>query len=359
MTLILIVILVALVFEFINGFHDTANSIATVVGTKVLTPRQAIFLAAVTNLAGALAGTAVATTIGKGLVDTQYINSMTIVCGLIGGIAWNLLTWWLGLPSSSSHALIGGLLGAALASAKNNWSAIIWSAPVTGKPWYTWGGLLYKVIIPMFSSPILGFFLGFLFMALLYVTVMRWKPGTVHSVFGKLQLLSAGYMGFSHGSNDAQKTMGIIALALFSATQAGKLENLPHWLGFLHTPKFEIAIWIKIICAVTMACGTAVGGWRIIRTLGHKMVKLQPVHGFAAETTAATVLMVAARFGMPISTTHAISTSIMGVGAAKNLRALKWELVERILWAWFLTIPVTGAIAYALVRLCQACGWTS
>jgi PiT family inorganic phosphate transporter len=358
MTLILIVIAVALVFEFINGFHDTANSIATVVGTKVLTPRQAIFLAAVTNLAGALAGTAVATTIGKGLVDTQYINSMTIVCGLIGGIAWNLLTWWLGLPSSSSHALIGGLLGAALASAKNNWSAIIWSAPVTGKPWYIWGGLLYKVIIPMFSSPILGFFLGFLFMALLYVTVMRWKPGTVHSVFGKLQLISAGYMGFSHGSNDAQKTMGIIALALFSATQAGKLENLPHWLGFLHTPKFEIATWIKIICAVTMACGTAFGGWRIIRTLGHKMVKLQPVHGFAAETTAATVLMVAAEYGMPISTTHAISTSIMGVGAAKSLKALKWELVERIIWAWFLTIPVTGVIAYALVRLCQACGWT-
>jgi inorganic phosphate transporter, PiT family len=358
MTLILIVILVALVFEFINGFHDTANSIATVVGTKVLTPRQAIFLAAVTNLCGALAGTAVATTIGKGLVDTQYINSMTIVCGLIGGIAWNLLTWWLGLPSSSSHALIGGLLGAALASAKNNWSAIIWSAPVTGKPWYTWGGLLYKVIIPMFSSPILGFFLGFLFMALLYVTVMRWKPGTVHSVFGKLQLLSAGYMGYSHGSNDAQKTMGVIALALFSATQAGKLENLPHWLGFLHTPKFEIATWIKIICAVTMACGTAFGGWRIIRTLGHKMVKLQPVHGFAAETTAATVLMVAAKYGMPISTTHAISTAIMGVGAAKNLKALKWELVERIIWAWFLTLPVTGGIAWLLVRLCQVCGWT-
>ena len=359
MTLILIVILVALVFEFINGFHDTANSIATVVGTKVLTPRQAILLAAVTNLCGALAGTAVATTIGKGLVDTQYINSMTIVCGLIGGIAWNLLTWWLGLPSSSSHALIGGLLGAALASAKNNWSAIIWSAPVTGQPWYTWGGLLYKVIIPMFSSPILGFFLGFLFMALLYVTVMRWKPGTVHSVFGKLQLLSAGYMGFSHGSNDAQKTMGIIALALFSATQAGKLENLPYWLGFLHTPKFEIAIWVKLICAVTMACGTAVGGWRIIRTLGHKIVKLQPIDGFAAETTAATVLMVAARYGMPISTTHAISTAIMGVGAAKSLKALKWELVERILWAWFLTLPVTAGIAWLLVRLCQACGWTS
>lgn len=358
MTLILTVILVALVFEFINGFHDTANSIATVVGTKVLTSRQAIILAAVTNLCGALAGTAVAATVGKGLVDTDYVNSVTIICGLIGGIIWNLITWRVGLPSSSSHALIGGLLGATLASAQNHWSVIIWSAPAAGKPWYAWGGLLYKVIIPMFSSPILGFFIGLLLMAVLYLLVLRWKPGTVHSVFGKLQLLSAGYMGFSHGSNDAQKTMGIIALALFSATQEGKLENLPAWLGFLHTPKFEIPVWIKVICAMTMACGTAVGGRRIIRTLGHKVVKLQPVHGFAAETTAASVIMVAAHFGMPISTTHAISTSIMGVGAAKSLKALKWELVERIIWTWILTLPVTGGIAYLLVRGVQGLGWT-
>lgn len=356
MTLILIVILVALAFEFINGFHDTANSIATVVGTKVLTPRQAIFLAAVTNLCGALAGTAVAATIGKGLVDTNYVNSLTVICGLLGGIAWNLVTWRVGLPSSSSHALIGGLLGATLASAKNNWSVIIWSKPDATKPCYAWGGLLYKVILPMFTSPVLGFVIGFFLMTLLYLLVLRWKPGTVHTVFGKLQLLSAGYMGFSHGSNDAQKTMGIIALALFTATQAGTLDHLPAALNFLRTPKFEIALWIKVICAVTMACGTATGGWRIIRTLGHKMVKLQPVHGFAAETTAATVLMVAARLGMPISTTHAISTSIMGVGAAKNFKALRWELVERILWAWFLTLPVTGGIAWLLVRLCQASG---
>lgn len=353
MTLILAVILVALVFEFINGFHDTANSIATVVGTKVLTPRQAVILAAVTNLGGALAGTAVATTIGKGLVDTQYVTSVTVICGLVAGIAWNLITWWVGLPSSSSHALIGGLLGATLASAQNHWSVIIWSIPAPGKPWYAWDGLFYKVIVPMFTSPILGFILGFFFMAILYLLVMRWKPGTVHFVFGKLQLLSASYMGFSHGSNDAQKTMGVIALALFTATQAGKLEGLAPWLHFLHTPKFEIAVWIKVVCALTMASGTAVGGWRIIRTLGHKIVKLQPVHGFAAETTAATVLMVAAHFGMPISTTHAISTSIMGVGAAKNLKALKWELVERIIWAWFLTIPVTGGIAYLLVKATQ------
>src|SRR5256885_10244170 len=356
MTLIFIVILVALVFEFINGFHDTANSIATVVGTKVLSPRQAIVLAAVTNLVGALAGTAVAATVGKGLVDTSYVTSATVICGLIGGTIWNLVTWRLGLPSSSSHALIGGLIGAALASAHTNWKVVIWSAPAADKPWYAWGGLLYKVIIPMFSSPLLGFVVGFLLMGFLYFVVSSWKPRTVNSVFGKLQLLSASYMGFSHGSNDAQKTMGIIALALFSATQGDQLSGLPNWLQFLHTPKFEIAIWVKIMCALTMAAGTAAGGWRIIRTLGHKVVKLHPVHGFAAETTAATVLVVAAEFGMPVSTTHAIATSIIGVGAAKSFKALKWDLVEKIVWTWFLTLPATGVIAYLLVRLCSAVG---
>src|SRR5688572_19056519 len=209
MTLILTVILVALIFEYINGFHDTANSIATVVGTKVLTPRQAILLAAITNLLGALAGTAVAATIGKGLVDTQYITSLTVICGLLGGIAWNLLTWWFGLPSSSSHAMIGGLLGSALATAMNNWNVIIWATPAKDKPWYAGGGLLYKVVIPMFSSPAIGFIAGFIFMAILYVIVRRWRPLMVSKVFGKLQIVSASYMGFSHGTNDAQKTMGI------------------------------------------------------------------------------------------------------------------------------------------------------
>ncbi|MBM3837152.1 MAG: inorganic phosphate transporter [Verrucomicrobia bacterium] len=357
MTLILTVILVALIFEYINGFHDTANSIATVVGTKVLSPRQAVVLAAVTNLFGALAGTAVATTIGKGLVDTQYVTSAVIVCGLVGGIIWNLITWWFGLPSSSTHALIGGLLGATLAAAHNNWSVIIWSTPDPAKPWYAWGGLLYKVILPMFTSPLLGFVVGVLLIALLYGCLRTVKPLIVNQVFGKLQLLSAGYMGFSHGSNDAQKTMGIIALALFSATKAGEFKDLPAWLSFLQTPTFEIAVWVKIVCALTMAAGTAAGGWRIIKTLGHKMVRLQPVHGFAAETTAATVLMTAAHFGMPVSTTHAISTSIMGVGTAKNPNALRWELVERIIWTWILTIPATGGIAYLLVRAARLAGW--
>src|SRR5213075_2060834 len=354
MTLIITVILVALVFEFINGFHDTANSIATVVGTKVLSPRQAIVLAAITNLVGALAGTAVAATIGKGLVDTGYVTSVTVICGLIGGIIWNLVTWRLGLPSSSSHALIGGLIGAALASAHTNWNVVIWSAPAADKPWYAWGGLLYKVIIPMFSSPIIGFVVGWLLMGLLYFIASKLKPRTINSIFGKLQLLSAGYMGFSHGSNDAQKTMGIIALALFTATRAGALDQLPGSLDFLRTPKFEIAVWIKLICALTMAAGTAAGGWRIIRTLGHKMVRLQPIHGFAAETSAALIIQTASIYGIPLSTTHVISTSIMGVGAAKRFSGVKWTVVERIIWAWILTLPATGLIGFTLARAVAA-----
>ena len=354
--LVVITILTALVFDFINGFHDAANSIATVVSTRVLTPRVAVIWAAVFNFLAIFMGTKVAKTIGSGILDLNNVTKFVILSGLIGAIVWNLLTWWLGLPSSSSHALIGGLLGSTLAAARTDWHVIIWASPASDKPWYAWGGLLYKVVIPMFSSPLLGFVVGFLLMGFLFFVVSSWKPRTVNAAFGKLQLLSASYMGFSHGTNDAQKTMGIIALALFSATQAGQLNGLPNWLQFLHTPKFEIAIWVKVMCALTMAAGTAAGGWRIFRTLGHKVVKLHPIHGFAAETTAATVLVVAAKFGMPVSTTHAISTSIMGVGAAKSFKALKWDLVEKIIWTWFLTLPATGVIAYLLVRLCSAVG---
>jgi inorganic phosphate transporter, PiT family len=361
MELVLTVLLVALVFEYVNGFHDTANSIATVVSTRVLTPREAIVLAAVTNLIGALVGTAVAKTISSGLVDAQFVTSYTIVCALLGAILWDLLTWYFGLPTSSSHALIGGLCGAAVASAHNNWGAIVWSVPSKGH-WWEGKGVLYKVIIPMFTSPICGLVLGFLLMASLYVLLKSWRPATVSRVFGKLQLLSAGYMGFSHGSNDAQKTMGIIALTLLAATKAGTFDHLPAWLGFLHTPEVpkgqsqEIAVWIKVVCALTMCAGTAAGGWRIIKTMGHKMVKLQPVHGFAAETTAASVLFTAAHFGMSVSTTHAISASIMGVGAAKRFNALKLTVVERILWAWFLTLPAAAVIAYLAMRTVQTLG---
>jgi inorganic phosphate transporter, PiT family len=362
MTLILIVILVALVFEYINGFHDTANSIATVVATKVLTPRQAVVLAACTNLLGALWGTAVAKTVASGLVDTKIVTSEILVCALIGAIAWNLITWWLGLPSSSSHALVGGLCGSAFAAAHNNWSVIIWSLP--GKShWWEGKGVLWKVVVPMVSSPVCGLVFGFLVMAMLYFLLRNWRPSTVNKVFGKLQLLSASYMGLSHGTNDAQKTMGILALALVAATSAGTFDHLPHWMGFLKIAEpepgkpFEIKIWIKVLCALTMCAGTAAGGWRIIKTLGHKMIRLHPVHGFAAETTSATVLAAAAHFGMPVSTTHAITTSIMGVGCAKGFNALKLSVVERIVWAWILTIPASGLVAYLCVRLARFAGW--
>jgi inorganic phosphate transporter, PiT family len=366
MTLILTVIVVALVFEYINGFHDTANSIATVVSTKVLTPRQAVALAAATNLFGALLGTAVARTITGGLVDSAAVSitSQVIVCALIGAIGWNLITWWYGLPSSSSHALIGGLCGAALAAAHNRWNVIIWAEPSTVH-WYLGRGLLWKVVVPMFLSPLLGFVFGFLLMAVLYVTLRNQRPSKVNAFFGVAQMFSAGAMGVMHGTNDAQKTMGIIALALLSATKAGTFDHLPGWLEFLRSPQpppgkeLEIATWIKVLCALTMASGTAVGGWRIIKTLGHKMVKLHPINGFAAETSSATVIGLASLLGIPVSTTHNIAAAIMGVGCAKRFNAIKWSVVERMVWAWVLTLPATGAMGYALVRLAQACGWIS
>ncbi len=345
------------IFEYINGFHDAANAIATVVSTKVLTPRQAVLLAACFNLVGALAGEAVAKTVGAGLVDTAYVTTITILAAMIGGILWNLFTWWLGLPTSSSHALIGGLCGAALASANNNWGVLIWSVTKTNAAGQvTTEGILPKVILPMFLSPVAGFVGGFLVMGILYSIIYHWRPLTVQRVFGKLQIVSASYMGFGHGFADAQKTMGIIALALFAATKAGQLDALPRWLKFLYTPKFEIHIWIKVSCALVMAAGTWAGGWRIIRTLGHRLVHLKPVDGFAAETTGASILLVAGHFGMPVSTTHAITTSIMGVGAAKRWNALKWSIVERIIWAWIFTIPVTAVIAYVAYRIMRLWG---
>jgi inorganic phosphate transporter, PiT family len=406
LTLILVVILVALTFEYINGFHDTANSIATVVGTKVLTPRQAIILAAVTNLVGALYGDAVAKTVTSGIVDAKLVAAGVaqhmLICALLGGIVWNLITWRLGLPSSSTHALVGGLCGAALAVTNLNWSVLKWVelksktqlAPASaellgqleGRPLELGtnvvqlgaeklvlvvqggqtflqstvvekGGILYKVVIPMFTSPAAGFTIGLVIMALLYFFLRTWRPATVNRLFGRLQLVSAGYMGFSHGLNDAQKTMGIITIGLVAATSGGAFQDLPDWLGFLRAKDSTPMVWVKVVCALTMAAGTAAGGWRIIKTLGHKMVKLQPVHGFAAETTAASVLFVAGHFGMPVSTTHAISTSIMGVGCAKRFSALKLSVVERILWAWVLTIPASGLIAFGSLKLGQILGW--
>jgi len=373
LSLVLAVVLIALVFEYINGFHDTANSIATVVATKVLSPAQAVLLAAGTNLLGALAGTAVAKTIASGLVDTGVVQvtSGVLICALAGATVWNLITWWWGLPSSSSHALVGGLCGAALAAAGDNWKAIIWNVP-GGAHWWQGKGLVPKVILPMLTSPAAGFLLGIvimgLFLALFSFLAARrgWlqklgRPRFVNGFFAKAQIVSASAMGWAHGSNDAQKTMGIIALALASATASGTLDALPDWLGFLRIHEdakksFEIATWIKVACALVMAAGTAAGGWRIIKTLGHKMVKLHPIHGFAAETASATMILSASSLGIPVSTTHNISAAIMGVGAAKRLNAIKWTVVERMVWAWILTIPVAAGLGYLLVKLIRSFG---
>jgi inorganic phosphate transporter, PiT family len=339
MLLFIAVVVTAIIFEYSNGFHDAANAIATVVSTKVLTPRQAIMMAAVFNLTGALLGGAVASTVGKGLVDTNVVTLATVLCALIAAFAWNIITWWVGLPSSSSHALIGGLCGAALATAHGNWSVLKWST-----------GLWPKVVLPMFTSPVAGFIIGALLMFLLFVTLHRFTPHTVHSTFGKLQLVSAAWMAHSHGTNDAQKTMGIITLALVTGTKVGSFNDVSPLLHFLRTPTFGIPLWVKVLCAVTMAVGTAAGGWRIIRTLGHRVVKLQPVHGFAAETTAAVIIQAASLYGIPLSTTHVISTSIMGVGAMKRFSGVKWIVVERIIWAWIFTLPATGLAGYLLAR---------
>jgi PiT family inorganic phosphate transporter len=308
------------------------------------------------DLIGALVGTAVAQTIASGLVETSIVTSRVLICALLGAILWNLLTWWFGLPSSSSHALIGSLCGAALAAAHGNWSVIIWSQTGADHWWHN-RGILWKVILPMIFSPICGFVLGFFFMAFLYVVLRPMRPMQVNRIFGKLQILSSAAVGFMHGTNDAQKTMGIIALALLAGTTSGAFNDLPGWLHFLRTPEppagqsIEIAIWIKVVCALTMSLGTASGGWRIIKTLGRKLVKLQPISGFAAQTSSALVILFASRFGIPVSTTHNTSAAVMGVGAAKRFNSIKWHVVERMVWAWILTLPVCALFSFTLFEL--------
>ena len=369
--LMVLVIVVAVVFEYINGFHDAANAIATVVSTRVLTPRQAIILAACTNLIGAFWGTAVAKTIYSGYINVSaefQVAQLAIACGLLGGIVWNLLTWWFGIPSSSSHALVGGLCGGVLGQTHLEWGKLIWSDTVAGKT----VGLWPKLIKPMIISPFIGFTLGVIFMALLTMLIVRFamRPSKVQKSFGKLQLISAGMMGFSHGSNDAQKTVGIITFALIVGVGAGAFDpaHAPAWAtGLLTKEEFaqikakgvvdHAPYWVIVLCAITMALGTAAGGWKIIRTMGHKMVKLQPVHGFAAETAAAITIHGASEMGIPLSTTHVISTSILGVGATKRFDAVKWGLVGRIVWAWVLTIPITLTLGYLFYRGAVLAGW--
>lgn len=328
--LLIAVVAVALAFEFINGFHDCANAIATVVSTKVLSPKQAVLFGASLEFIGALTGTHVAKTIGSGIVNAEMITLTVIFCALLAAVLWNLLTWYLGLPSSSSHALIGGLLGAAIVKAGVD------VVHVTT--------LLDKVIIPMFTSPVLGFVVGFCFMLFLIHLFYRANPQVVNKRFRKLQLISSGLMAISHGSNDAQKTMGIITLALLAG---GVLHKGP-------SGDFEIPLYVIIVCAFTMAAGTMNGGWKIIKTMGHKIIKLKPIHGFAAETSAASLILAASHFGIPLSTTHVISTSIMGVGSTLHAHAVKWRIVGNIVTAWVLTIPacmILSAVIYKVIYL--------
>ena len=328
--LVLLVVALALVFDFINGFHDTANAIATVVSTRVLTPRTAILMAAVLNFVGALISTNVAKTIAAGLVAASAATQTVILAAVIGAIVWNLITWKYGIPSSSSHALIGGLIGAALLHG--------------GARVVIWKGLTEKVLIPLVASPLAGFLLGFALMLAITTLLRRVHPGRVSGWFRRLQVVSAAAMAFSHGSNDAQKSMGIITLALVSN-------------GLLHPQNPAspaIPYWVILACALAMALGTSAGGWRIIRTMGHRIIRLEPVHGFAAETSASIVIFTAGHYGMPVSTTHVISGSIFGVGASKRLSAVRWGVAQNMIAAWVLTLPAAGlvaALSYAVMRL--------
>ena len=312
-TILIMVIAFALVFEFINGFHDTANAIATAVYTKALTPGRAIALAAFMNLIGAMASEKVAGTISKGLVDIQ-LEQYVILAALIGAIIWNLFTWWMGIPSSSSHALIGSLVGAVIVYTMST-EHIIWT------------GVLTKVIIPLFTSPLLGLLIGFLGMKVIYKAFAKWSQSHVNRVFIKLQVISSAVVAFSHGNNDAQKTMGIITLALVTGGLVGADAGVP--------------LWVKISCAVVMAAGTSVGGWKVMKTMGAGVTKINPASGFVAQTSSAIVIELMTFLGAPVSTTQVITTSIMGVGSARRKSAVKWGVAGNIFTAWIVTLPVT------------------
>jgi PiT family inorganic phosphate transporter len=329
------VLVLAVTFDFINGFHDTANAIATVVSTRVLTAGVAIMMSATLNFLGALTGQAVAKTITSGLLDPtsmkalDFSTSQLLVIGaLTGAIIWNLFTWYFGIPSSSSHALIGGVVGAGIGAISA--SKVLWD------------GVLSKIVLPLIISPVVGFIVSLLLMRLLFFLFARASPKRVGGTFRRLQIVSAAFMAISHGSNDAQKTMGVITLALFSAgfdlpVDEKGLPNIP--------------LWVIILAASAMAAGTAAGGWRIIRTMGQRIVHLEPIHGFAAETTAATIIETASRLGFPLSTTHVISSCILGVGAAQRLSAVRWGVAFNIVRAWVFTLPVCAALGFATFML--------
>jgi inorganic phosphate transporter, PiT family len=325
MLMLVAIVAVALVFDYTNGFHDTANSIATSVSTRALSPRVAVIMAAGLNLLGALIYTGVAKTVGEGLVNTDLVTLPLVMSALIGAVIWNFTTWYFGIPSSSSQALFGGLIGAMIAKA--------------GLDGVIWSGVFDKIIVPMVGSPLLGFVGAWLLMTGLIWLVHKRQQAPVNRWFRRLQPISAGFMAFSHGANDAQKTMGIITLALFAS---GKI------------PTFEIPLWVKVACALAMAFGTYSGGWRIIHTLGSRVIKLDPIHGFAAETAAASVIQLATHFGFPVSTTHTITAAIMGVGSTQRLSAVRWGVAGNILTAWVLTLPAAGLVAAGVYLLGQA-----
>jgi PiT family inorganic phosphate transporter len=319
LTLLVIVIVVGLVFDFTNGFHDTANYVATWVGTRALSPRMAVAVSAAANLAGAFVTTAVAKTVGKGIIDTGLATEKTILAALVGAIAWNLLTWWFGLPSSSTHALIGGLCGAALVQ--------------SGSKGVQWHGVWEKVVVPGAVSPAIGFAGAFLLMVIIYRLFFRAPPGVAHRGFRYGQLVSGTWVAFTHGANDAQKTMGVLALALYTH---GSIDS------------FYIPTWVKIVAGLTIAAGTYAGGWRIIRTLGQRIYKMAPEHGFATQVSAGTTLYLGTHFGFPISTTHVVTGSVMGAGAVRGVSAVRWGIAGNIVSAWLLTLPAAGLVAALL-----------
>jgi inorganic phosphate transporter, PiT family len=326
--MLVFVILLALGFDFINGFHDTANSIATSVSTRVLTPRIAIIMSATLNFVGALVSVKVATTISSEIVSVQ-LEQYVIAAALIGAIIWDLLTWYIALPSSSSHALIGSLIGA----------SIVANIGKSGISVIHWNNVWQKVVIPLFTSPIVGFVMGYIVMKFLYLVLRPLSQRIVNKWFSKLQIVSAALMAYSHGSNDAQKTMGIITLALVSGGVINASDGVP--------------LAVKLVCAISMALGTSIGGWRIIKTVGMNMIRLQPIGGFAAETSAAAVIQVMTALGAPVSTTHVISTAIMGVGASKRFSAVRWSVARDIVATWFITLPVTMLLGAGITLVFQ------
>ena len=324
------VVAVALFFDFTNGFHDTANSIATSVSTRALSPRAAVLSAAVLNFIGAFFFLEVAATVAKGIVNPDAITLKIVLAGLVGAITWNLITWYLGLPSSSSHALIGGIAGSAVA-ATGGFGVI------------KWDGLKEKVLIPSLLAPLLGIVGAAALMTALLWVIRRRAPGTVNRVFRRLQLVSGGFVAFTHGTNDAQKTMGIITLALISS-------------GHVDADDFHVPLWVIISAASAMGAGTYAGGWRIIRTLGTRVAKLQPPQGFAAQTTTAVILWLTARYGYPVSTTHTISGSVLGAGASTRFSAVRWGVAGNIILAWLLTIPCAGLVGAGMEAITRIPG---